>query len=124
MSRWSGRFSKSTLILAACCLLPGCGLILAPVRVAGAVVDSAYVGGKKVAKSTSDRLEKRKLRKEKEEEELAKKNAKGKSASEPQAASGLPGTVPPLDSIPIDQSPAIPLDDQPIPPVEPLPLPQ
>ena len=108
------------LVISSTGLLTGCGLVKAPFRVAGAVVDSAYIGGKKVAKSTSVALEKRKLRKQKEEEEAAKQEAK-EQAPKP----GEPGRLlPPPDSLPPNQGPIIPVDDQPIPPVEPLPLPQ
>ena len=109
------------LVVSSTGLLAGCGLVKAPFRVAGAVVDSAYIGGKKVAKSTSDALEKRKQRKQKEEEEAAKKEAKEGQKPKPAEPGGL---LPPPDSLPPNQGPIIPVDDQPIPPVEPLPLPQ
>ncbi|WAC20357.1 hypothetical protein OVA24_03065 [Luteolibacter sp. SL250] len=121
MSKRSGHFAGWALVLAGCLLLPSCGLIKMPFRVAGAVVDGAYVGGKKVAKNTSDALEKRKQRKQKEEEEAAKKDARGQT---PEQAGAPQGPSPSADSIPVDQSPAIPVDDTIPIPVEPLPLPQ
>jgi len=93
-----------------------------PFRVAGAVVEGTYVGGKKVAKNTSDALEKRKLRKQKEEEAATKAAARGQTPQ--QKAGEAQGAVPSADSLPVDQAPAIPVDDQPLPPIEPLPLPQ
>lgn len=122
MIKRSGRFAGWALLLAGCYLLPSCGLIKMPFRVAGAVVEGTYVGGKKVAKNTSDALEKRKQRKQKEEEEAAKADAREKT---PQQKTGEPqGVLPSADSLPVDQSPAIPVEDTIPLPVEPLALPQ
>ncbi|RYD37312.1 MAG: hypothetical protein EOP87_03800 [Verrucomicrobiaceae bacterium] len=118
----SGRIAGWALVLAGCWVLPSCGLIKMPFRVAGAVVDGAYVGGKKVAKNTSDALEKRKQRKQKEEEAVAKADARGQTPQKKTAEAQ--GVLPTADSLPVDQAPAIPVDDQALPPIEPLPLPQ
>lgn len=123
MNMGRGIFTILVLAIPVCGLLSGCGLVKAPFRVAGAVVDTAYEGGRKVAKSTSNALEKRKAKKLKEEAEAAKKEA-GEKPQQQEEVGGSPGVLPPPDSIPVDQGPIIPLDDQPIPPVEPLPLPQ
>jgi hypothetical protein len=53
----------------------GCGLVKAPFRVAGALTNAGYKGGKKVVKSSSDALERRQERKEKEKAAEAKKPA-------------------------------------------------
>jgi len=124
MSKATGRSLACILILAGGCLsLSGCKLILAPVKVAGAVVDTAYVGGKKAAKSTSDALDRRKERKQREEEEAAKAEARGKSGAPQQKGAAQAGPAA-ADTVPVDKSPAIPVDDQPLPPLDPLPLPQ
>lgn len=123
MRKPTGRSLQILLVPAACCcVLSGCGLVKMPFRVAGAVVDTAYEGGKKVVDTTSDALEKRKQKKQQEEAEAAKTDARTKSqAKKPEEPQGK--LLPP-DGVPTQQGPAIPVDDQPLPPVEPLPLPQ
>jgi hypothetical protein len=124
MSNATGATLAGILILTGGCLsLSGCKLILAPVKVAGAVVDTAYVGGKKAAKSTSDALDRRKERKQREEEEAAKADARGKSGS-PQRTGAVQARPAAVDTLPVDQAPAIPVDDTIPLPVEPLALPQ
>jgi hypothetical protein len=110
------------LLFVVCCVLPSCGLVKMPFRVAGAVVEGTYVGGKKVANSTSEALEKRKLRKKKEEEEAARNAAKGAAPEEKRAKSRQ--LEPAAESFPVDQSPAIPVEDSIPIPLEPLGLPQ
>lgn len=120
-----GRKVGCLLCVSTCTLVLSCGLVKAPFRVAGAVVDGAYVGGQKVAQSTSDAFEKRKLKKKKEEEEAAKKEMAAKpGTAQPQKTATPQGVLPPPDSIPVSQAPALPVDTQPLPPIEPLPLPQ
>lgn len=93
------------VILAAA--LSGCGLVKAPFRVAGALTNGAYAGGKKVVNASSDALERRKQRKEKEQEEAAKAEAKQSQGIDPAA----PGTMPlPSGTLPTE-GPIIPLSE-------------
>lgn len=80
-------------------VLSGCGLIKAPFRVAGGLANGAYQGGKKV----SNAFEQRKLKKEHEKEELAKKEAR---KAGPSSGEIIPGpTAPPTEG------PIIPLSE-------------
>ncbi|MCF7731397.1 MAG: hypothetical protein K9N23_06910 [Akkermansiaceae bacterium] len=48
------RFIAWFLLVALCWVLPSCGLIRAPFRIAGAVVDSGYRAGKKLVGKTAE----------------------------------------------------------------------
>jgi len=110
------RCVKFLILGAACASLGGCGLIKAPFRVAGALTNGAYEGGKKVTTATSNALERRKNRKEKEKAEAAKLEAKENAVGEdggglvpgsgimPAGNHGTPGPVP-------VEKPLIPVDD-------------
>lgn len=95
----------------------GCGLVKAPFRVAGALTNGAYQGGKKVVNASSDALEKRKLRKEHEKEEVAKGEAR---------KAGPSGEAIPAPTAPPTEGPIIPVDEPITPPQSPeeLALPQ
>lgn len=119
--RTMNRISGHTLILTAGLLLPSCGLVKMPFRVAGAVVDGVYVTGKSAADATSDALERRKAKKEKEKAEEEKKATAEKAKQEQEQE---PSVLPPPDAVTPVQGPVIPVDDQPLPPIIPEPLPQ
>jgi len=87
----------------------GCGLIKAPFRVAGGLANGAYQGGKKVSNS----MEQRKLKKEHEKEQLAKKEAR---------KAGSSGEITPAATAPPTEGPIIPLDG-PTTPLLPVPEP-
>jgi hypothetical protein len=89
----------------------GCGLIKAPFRVAGGLANGAYQGGKKVSNS----FEQRRLRKEHEKEEIAKKEAR-----KPGKASAS-GEIVPGPTAPPTEGPIIPLGE---PAVTSLPAPE
>jgi hypothetical protein len=107
---------KSWIVLLACVMVvPSCGLVKMPFRVAGAVVDTTYEGGKKAVDATSDVLEKRKKRKEREQAEKDKEEAR-KAQQGPQPGAGHPPLLPP-QTLPPSQEPAIPVGptDPPLP---------
>jgi hypothetical protein len=91
-------------------------LVKAPFRVAGALTNGAYQGGKKVVNASSDALEKRKLKKEHEKEQVAKEEAR---------KAGPSGEIIPAPTAPPTEGPIIPLDGPTTPPPQAeLPLPQ
>lgn len=84
----------------------GCGLVKAPFRVAGALTNAGYQGGKKVAKKSSDALERRRERKEQEQAVAEKKAA----AEKPAVITGPSESLNQLANPPVE-GPIIPLDD-------------
>lgn len=113
--------------LVACCGLStsGCKVAAVPFRVAGAVVDTAYVGGKTAVNKSSNALERRKQRKEQEKAAAENPGVAGTPPAQPAAAAQEtnPQIAPPDDVIPV-LGPVIPVDDTPLPPIEPVPLPE
>ena len=107
---------KSWVALSLCVTaVPSCGLVKMPFRVAGAVVDTTYEGGKKAVDATSDALERRKKRKEKEQAEKDKEEAR-KAQQGPHPGTGNTPVLPP-QTLPPSQEPAIPVGptDPPLP---------
>ncbi len=88
--------------LAALLFLPSCKVVAIPFRVAGAVVDTGYQGGKKVVDASSEAKERRKLKKQREEEEKAKAEAKGQMKKDQ-------APLTPPDAIQPGGEPAIPI---------------
>lgn len=122
MNRWNAWFAGIGILLA-CGAGTSCKLVLMPVRVAGAVADGVYETGKGAVDASSDAMERRKARKEKEKQEAAKKEAQEKKTGAAKAKEEQQSLLPPPDALPT-QEPVIPIDDAPVQP-EPLPpLPQ
>lgn len=100
--------------------LTSCGLVKAPFKIAGAVTNGAYQGGKKAVNATSGALERRKERKEQEKEAAAKAEAKKQMGES--AIPGLPQM--PAGSQPILPNESAPVEGPIIPLSEPLAPPQ
>ena len=75
-------------------VLPSCGLIRAPFRVAGAVVDSGYRAGKKVAGKTAKALKKDPQTKAPEKANPNPAEPEQRTWSDDQAADALPDPLP------------------------------
>lgn len=103
---------SSFLVLAA---LPSCGLVKAPFRVAGAVVDGTAYVGKKAYDASAAPFKKTPEEKAQEEKEKAAKEAKEKKEADKKAAEKAGG----------QSAPPVPADSQTQPaPPPPPPLPE